>query len=523
MTESELRTRFEEAGANWDESQGILERLNGGTLTFPSVTVSSFPPLDGHQILDLRGEGPWKVLRSSAEQTLKSLFPGEDPGLILGTGSDPEVTLEGPTLETLGLRLSQRTAFGILNGGMATSYADSKKNQALGSGLYAIYKAELEKMAEMAEGLPKGITSAFVQSDGTPGPTYLELKIRVLCQMNLAAQRAGYDGPGLQLFQMTSQTTQEPLQRALASYAHTPLLADLVAYSPLPLSQTPTAVQDLVATFTTAKDGHPRRFFTIKKNGREIPYALPGGHGQNFRVLRQVYTDLRNAGYRYAYLGNVDNLGYLPSLKGLALLALSGAPAAFDFAFKTPVDVKGGVLYREPSGTLNCADIGVAIGSDQVAAAEKAGTPILFNCATGLFDLDRLVEDLDRITAHLPVRLSDQDKDVGRYTQAEQVTWEVIGLLNKPLIFGIEKSQRFLAAKLLLDCLLTSGLHWDDPRFDQPELAPFRALSAGLNAGLTNLLEGPFGFRKENGRWVPQSAAEITRRIVSSGWQFLSV
>ena len=207
----------------------------------------------------------------------------------------------------------------------------------------------------------------------------------------------------------------------------------------------------------------------------------------------------------------------------MALLALSGAPAAFDFAFKTPVDVKGGVLYRELSGNLNCADIGVAIRADQVAAAEKSGTPVLFNCATGLFDLNRLIADLDRITAVLPVRLSDQDKDVGRYTQAEQVTWEVIGLLDHPLIFGIEKSQRFLAAKLLIDCLLTSGLHWDDPRFDQPDLAPFRALSAGLNAGLTALLEGPFGYRAEGKHWIPLSEPEISRRITAGGWSFLSV
>jgi hypothetical protein len=523
MTEGELRARFEEIGADWEYSQAILERLNAGTLAAPAVTVAGFPPLDGRQILDLRGEGPWIVSRAKAEATLRSLFPGEDPAATLPPGDSDEVALDVPTLEQLGLRLSQVTAFGVLNGGMATSYADTKKNQALGQGLYSIYKADLERMAAVAGGLPKGITPAFVQADGTPGPSYLELKLRVLAQINLAARKVGFTGPGLQLFQMTSHSTDGPLREALTGYRSSPALADLVGYLPRQPDQAPTAVQELLGTFTSAKDGHPRRFFVTKQGNREGPYALPGGHGQNFRVLRQVYRDLKAAGYRYAYLGNVDNLGFLPSLRGLALLALSGAPAAFDFAFKTPVDVKGGVLYREPSGHLNCADIGVAIGADQVTAAEKGGTPILFNCATGLFDLDRLVEDLDRITASLPVRLSEQDKDIGRYAQAEQVTWEVIGLLDQPLIFGIEKSRRFLAAKLLLDCLLTSGLHWDDPRFDQPELAPFRALSAGLNAGLQALLEGPFGYRKTGSGWVPMTEAEILRRITAGGWDFLSV
>jgi len=523
MNDQELKARFSEIGADWDFSKDILDRLNAGTLQTPPVTVAGFPPLDGRQILDLRGEGPWSVNRARAEAALKRLFPGEDPAKVLGKGTGPEVELDAAALDHLGLRLSQITAFGVLNGGMATSYADTKKNQQLGAGLYGIYKADLERMADLAAGQPKGITPAFVQGDGSPGPSYLELKLRVLCQINLAAKKAGITGPGLQLFQMTSESTHGPLTRALEAYASSPALADLVGHLPRPLTATPTAVQELVGTFTPAKDGPPRKFFTVKRDGREVPYALPGGHGQNFRVLRHVYADLRKAGYRFAYLGNVDNLGFLPSLKGLALLALSGAPAAFDFAFKTPVDVKGGVLYREAGGRLNCADIGVAIPAAEVAAAEKAGNPILFNCATGLFDLDHLVDNLERITRHLPVRLSEQDKDVGKYAQAEQVTWEVIGLLDDPLIFGIEKSRRFLAAKLLLDCLLTSGLHWDDPRFDQPDVAPFRSLSAGLNAGLTALLEGPCGYRREGAKWVPLSEAEVTRRIVSGGWEFLSV
>lgn len=523
MNETELKVRFEEIGADWEFSKDILDRLNAGTLVTPPVSVAGFPPLDGRQIVDLRGEGPWSANRARAEVALRSLFPGEDPASVLGKGTSTDVELDGPTLDILGLRLSQVTAFGVLNGGMATSYADTKKNQQLGAGLYSIYKTDLEKLAERAAGLPKGVTPAFVQGDGTPGPSYLELKLRVLCQINLAAQKAGFTGLGLQLFQMTSESTHGPLTEALVRYAASPALADLLVHLPRPLVDTPTAVQELVGTVTPSKDGLPRRFFTVKKDGREVPYALPGGHGQNFRVLRHVYGDLKGAGYRFAYLGNVDNLGYLPSLRGLALLALSGAPAAFDFAFKTPVDVKGGVLYREATGNLNCADIGVAIRASEVSAAEKAGTPILFNCATGLFDLNKLVEDLPRITQNLPVRLSEQDKDVGKYAQAEQVTWEVIGLLDQPLIFGIEKNRRFLAAKLLLDCLLTSGLHWDDPRFNQPDTAPFLALSAGLNAGLTALLEGPCGYRKEGGKWVPLTEAEIGRRITSAGWDFLSV
>ena len=244
MTEADLRARFAEVGADWELSQSILTRLNDGTLNPPAVMVAEFPPLDGKQILDLRGDGPWSVSRSKAEIALLQLFPEEDPGVILGKNTGQTVLLDGPTLESFGLRLSQITAFGILNGGMATSYTDTKKNQALGAGLYSIYKNDLEQMAMQNEGLPKGLTPAFVQEDGSPGPTYLELKIRVLCQINLAAKKAGFSGPGLQLFQMTSHSTQEKLKQALASYESIPSLVDLLPHSPGFLNQTPTAIQN---------------------------------------------------------------------------------------------------------------------------------------------------------------------------------------------------------------------------------------------------------------------------------------
>jgi len=155
MTDEDLQARFAEVGADWAYSKQLLDRLNKGELTAPRVVVDSFPPLDGQQILDLRGDGPWTVSRTAAVAALKRFFPeGVPPTVLPGKGGD-FVTLDGPTLDALGLRLSQYTAFGVLNGGMATSYVDSKKNQAFGAGLYAIFKSDLERMAELtARGLP---------------------------------------------------------------------------------------------------------------------------------------------------------------------------------------------------------------------------------------------------------------------------------------------------------------------------------------------------------------------------------
>ena len=92
-------------------------------------------------------------------------------------------------------------------------------------------------------------------------------------------------------------------------------------------------------------------------------------------------------------------------------MALSGKQAAFEFSFKTPVDIKGGILIRDTGGHLNCGDIGPAISKEQLAGAEAQGKPILFNCATGLFSLAHLARELPNIIRNLPTRFSDQDKD----------------------------------------------------------------------------------------------------------------
>jgi len=138
------------------------------------------------------------------------------------------------------------------------------------------------------------------------------------------------------------------------------------------------------------------------------------------------------------------------------------------------------------NGRRTVADIGQAITFDTVTRLEAAGERVLFNCATCIFDLERLVPKLDEIAKHLPVRLSDQDKDAGRYSQAEQSTWEVVGLLDETLGFAVEKGERFIAAKLLAETVLASG-----------------AVAASMmTEGLRNVLAGPCGLVLKGGRWV---------------------
>jgi len=462
----------------WDvdvaTSLEILNTLNGGQFRSEWPVVAGLPDVDGISVVD-------------SSQVSDSIIEKGWLGL-------------------------SKTALGILNGGSATSYVDRKKNLSIHPLLSEIYAADIERAAEELGGRPKALAPAFYQPDGQPGPSFLELKVRHLLLLShvLSVRQ-------LPLFQMTSPATHQALIQAWEKLCQSPWVKDLIGNG-VELPQLLTRQQELITAFTLPDAQGRRNVFVYGDPPR--PLLLPGGHGQNFRVLADVYSQLTRQGYDWGYLTNVDNLGALPSVSGLGLVIDRQAQAGFDFSFKTAIDVKGGILFRDNQGRLQCADLGV--GVDPAVLKRYPEARILFNCATGVFHLPTLVEKLPRIVQHLPLRLSNQDKDLGHYTQAEQVTWEVIGLLDRPLILGVEKQKRFLAAKMVIDTFLTSALKLDHPLFQSPELENYRVLAHQLHEGLSYLLRGPYALKQEGGIWVPLTFTEIQNRLKVEGWRWAS-
>ncbi len=464
------------------------------------VRARGVPAIDGESVVDLASGAPYHVAEGAARERLGALGLRVPEGLAREGG---RLVFPRRELAALGLDLLPRAAYGILNGGSATSYADSKKNLAFGEGTFEALKPAFESLAPLCKDRPKGISPAFVNPDGSPGPSFLALKMRARL-LACAAYRARRGDPGcpiLPLYQMSSVGTDAQLAAAYAGYAADPFLALPAASAGVAPCEVATGVQPMIAAYSHSSEGRPKRVFDRAYGAPDSVVALPGGHGQCFRILAPVLRALRDSGVRFAWLGNVDNIGFLPDPVELALLALSGRPAGFDFSLRTPMDVKGGILVEAEEGRT-IADIGPAISFDEVSRLEAAGSRILFNCATGLFDLDWLVPRIEEIGRRLPVRFTDQDKDAGRYSQAEQVTWEVASLLPEFLAFAVEKSERFIAAKLLAETLLTSGVGAGDPRIP-PELA---TTSASLRAGLERKLAGPCGLALRGGRWMPAEA-----------------
>jgi UDP-N-acetylglucosamine pyrophosphorylase len=272
----------------------------------------------------------------------------------------------------------------------------------------------------------------------------------------------------------------------------------------------------MLAAYTHSKVGRPKQIFTnaFGRNGEMLP--VPGGHGQNFQIMSRIYRYMyEELDKKFIYLGNVDNIGNMPDPISIAVTAISGAQASFEFAFRTPVDTKGGILITDQRGRLNCADIGPAVSREEVDRQEATGKKILYNCATGLFNLGHLTENLDKIIKGLPMRFTDQEKDAGSYSQAEQVTWEIIGLLDDILILGVNKYDRYLAAKLLLESFMTSGLMIDSEKYPSnpdPSL-DFRKTAEQLYRGLQRNLDSIYFMEMKEGRWQPLASNAVMERI----------
>jgi len=495
---------MEQAGIDIDLSLSILNDYNAGRVgRTPPVVPEGVPGVDGRRVIDLRSTESF-TFTADEISGFRQRFPEAAARLSL---SGETVSLTAEELRETGIRLYPFFAYGFLNGGSATSYADRKKNREFNEDLFRLYEPVFTPMAEQARGRPKGTTPGFIQPDGTPGPSYMELKLRsLLLQSRSCMDLTGNREIGkIPFFQMTSVSNDRSVRDALKEYQNSPWLKQLAEETDHPVWSGESGIQPMITAYTHSEDGSTKTIFHPAGGEESTVLPLPGGHGQCFRVLEPVLRKLHERGIRFISLGNIDNLGYTADPLSLALLAIKGNPAGFDFSFRTPVDVKGGILIEEAGGQLNCVDLGVGISHEEAARLEEQGYRILFNCATGLFDLTWLLENLERIKKELPLRFSDQNKDTGRYSQAEQVTWEVIGMMENPLIFGIDKYKRFLAAKMLMENLLTSGLSLDSPGFpEQDKSGGLHETAVRLHRGLGDLLRSQYGLVLKNNRWRPE-------------------
>jgi UTP--glucose-1-phosphate uridylyltransferase len=99
----------------------------------------------------------------------------------------------------------------------------------------------------------------------------------------------------------------------------------------------------------------------------------PPGHGDIYTALRStgLLPQLIEAGYRYAFVSNSDNLGAVPDPRVAGWFAGSGAPFAIEAVRRTPSDRKGGHFARRRSdGRIVLRESAQTLAADQDALAD---------------------------------------------------------------------------------------------------------------------------------------------------------
>ncbi len=123
----------------------------------------------------------------------------------------------------------------------------------------------------------------------------------------------------------------------------------------------------------------------------------PPGHGDLYTALRGtgLLDDLIEAGYRYVFVSNSDNLGATADPRVAGWFAQSGAPFAIEAVERTASDRKGGhFARRKMDGRIVLRETAQTLPQDQEALADLTRHRF---CSTNnlWFDLQAMKEALD--------------------------------------------------------------------------------------------------------------------------------
>ncbi|MFW6288478.1 MAG: hypothetical protein ACOC2Q_01720, partial [Spirochaetota bacterium] len=220
-----VRENMESKSIDVELSLSILDAYNRGEFDhFEPITVGEMPDVDGSTIIDFTTDPTIELASETARQRLSGMLPEqivEKIDDLSSANNGGSLVFDSAALEELGLLLMPRVAYGVLNGGSATSYADTTKNASFSSELFDLLGDPLERLADVSRGRAKGLTPAFVQPDGSFGPSFLQLKMRnllIMAQRSRTAlekhapgSSASLPQPLLPLFEMTSIHTDEEL------------------------------------------------------------------------------------------------------------------------------------------------------------------------------------------------------------------------------------------------------------------------------------------------------------------------
>lgn len=220
---------------------------------------------------------------------------------------------------------------------------------------------------------------------------------------------------------------------------------------------------------------------------RESLTWAPPGHGDFFPALAGsgMLAAARAAGYRWAFVSNVDNLGATADPAILAHVARSELPFVMEVADRTAADSKGGHLARRVAdGTLVLREVAQTPEADRDAFADTARYRY-FNTNSIWIDLDAVADLLaERGSLGLPMIVNRKTVDPGDpdstpVLQLETAIGAAVGVVPGAAALRVPRS-RFLPVKSTDDLLVlrSDAYAVDDARL---QLADGRTRAPGVS------------------------------------------
>jgi UTP--glucose-1-phosphate uridylyltransferase len=256
--------------------------------------------------------------------------------------------------------------------------------------------------------------------------------------------RSEYDAP-LPLIFMNSFRTSGDTMAALARYEDLPVEG-------LPLEFLQNKEPKLLA-----KDLSPASY----PKDPDLEWCPPG-HGDLYTALRGtgLLDQLIEAGYRYVFVSNSDNLGAVPDATVAGWFASSGAPFAIEAVRRTPSDKKGGHFARRKSdGRIVLRETAQTLPQDLEALADLDRHQF---CSTNnlWFDLVAMQNELDRRDGILGLpmirnvkHLDPGDKSTPEVIQIETAMGAAIEVFQGSQLIEVSRN-RFVPVKTTNDLLV---------------------------------------------------------------------
>ncbi len=195
----------------------------------------------------------------------------------------------------------------------------------------------------------------------------------------------------------------------------------------------------------------------------------PPGHGDLYTALvgTGLLDRLIDAGYRYAFVSNSDNLGAVPDARVAGWFAESGAPFAIEAVRRTPSDRKGGhFARRKADGRIVLRETAQTPKADQEALQDLSRHQY---CSTNnlWFDLVRMREEMQRRDGILGLPLIRNEKNVDpgdkrspQVIQIETAMGAAIEVFQDSRLIEVDRS-RFVPVKTTNDLLVLRSDAYD--------------------------------------------------------------